>query len=112
MNDPQTHILLESLMTCIASCERCADACLEEHGMEHAHVLRLARDCADICTITARFIGRGSPYAQELLLLCITLCKACEKECRKYDELPTLDCAAACRECHMNCEAYATMAQH
>ena len=112
MNDPQTHILLESLMKCIAACERCADACLEEPGSEHIDVLRLDRDCADLCTITARFIGRGSAYAQDLLLLCTSLCKACEKECRKHDDPLFQECAAACRECRLNCEAYASMAQH
>ena len=112
MNNPRTHDLLESLMKCIAACERCADACLEDPGREHIGVLRLDRDCADSCTITARFVGRGSAYAQDLLMLCMTVCEACEQECSKHHEEQFRECAAACRQCRLNCEAYASVAQH
>ena len=111
MKDATTNALLDHLMKCIAACETCADACLDEPDVQNmANCIRLDRDCADACTMAARFVARDSANADQALQLCIALCKACEKECRSHDHDHCRICAEACHTCHTECEAYAATA--
>ncbi len=113
MKDPKTNELLDTLMKCITACETCADACLDEVNVDHMKgCIRMDRDCADICTITARFIARNSMHAPMMLEQCIALCKACEDECRKHEHAHCLKCADACHECHQRCAAYLSLVAH
>lgn len=110
MKDPETNDLLQSLMKCIVACEHCADACLDEDDPGRLAIcIRLDRDCADLCTLAARMIGRGSAHTPEVLQLCIALCKACGQECARHPHDHCRKCAEVCRDCLQRCEAYAAL---
>lgn len=97
------HVLIK----CITACETCADKCLDEDNVKMmADCIRLDRDCADACTMAARFLARKSKYRRQALELCIQACKDCEKECRKHDHDHCQHCADICHECHKACEDY------
>lgn len=111
MKDPSTNIFLQTLMKCITACEHCANACLDEPDTAMlAECIRLDRDCADICTLTARYIGRGSMRAGDAVRLCADICRKCADECRHHDHAHCRKCAQVCIECHEQCEAY--LAEH
>lgn len=96
-------------MKCIAACETCADACLSEDDPGRmADCIRTDRDCADVCSLTARFVSRNSAFTAQLISNCIDICKACEKECRQHDHDHCQKCAEVCHACHVECEAYAS----
>jgi len=62
----------------IAACELCADACLDEQAIRMmVPCVRLDRDCADICRLTAAFIARGSDHTQYVPRECIEICQEC-----------------------------------
>lgn len=50
---PQQHqTLLDALNACVAACENCAAACLQEEDVRMtARCIALDRDCADICRL-------------------------------------------------------------
>lgn len=107
MKSERTNNLEHVFIKCITACETCMTLCLEE---EHAHhmvaCIQLDRDCADICTLTARFVARNSPHAKHVMRECIEICQACYEECRKHDHEHCQKCAEACLECADACRAW------
>lgn len=102
MNDRTTDKLLLTLMNCIAACEHCASACLTEKDPGRlAGCIRLDHDCAEACTLAARFLARGSEHTAKAMDLCIALCEACAEECGHHDH----DHCRACREACLTCAA-------
>jgi hypothetical protein len=100
----QNQHLLDALNACVAACENCASACLQEEDVKMmAPCIALDRDCSDICAITARFLARGSEHAQHLLQVCAEICKACGDECGQHHHQHCKDCAEACRRCEEAC---------
>ncbi|MDQ2770454.1 MAG: four-helix bundle copper-binding protein [Bacteroidota bacterium] len=98
--------LLDAINACIAACEHCASACLEEQDVAMmARCISLDRDCADICALTARLMARSSEYGVQLLKECSDVCKACGEECEKHAShmVHCQECAAACRRCQQAC---------
>ncbi len=60
----QNQSLLDALNACIAACENCATACLQEQDVKMmARCISLDRDCADICALT-RLGARSAPAAR------------------------------------------------
>ena len=111
MKDQATNDLLDHLMKCIAACETCATACLNEADPAMMkNCILLDRDTADACVMAARFVARDSAHSDEALALCITLCRACEAECRQHDHDHCRACAEACHACHVSCEGYVATA--
>ncbi|WP_426491483.1 four-helix bundle copper-binding protein [Hymenobacter sp. 102] len=91
----QNQSLLDALNACIAACEHCATACLQEDNVKMmARCVLLDRDCADICALTARFTARGSEHAAHLLRECAEICKACADECEKHGAHPSTAASA------------------
>ncbi|WP_210516722.1 four-helix bundle copper-binding protein [Hymenobacter terricola] len=104
----QNQALLNALNACIAACEPCATACLQEEDVKMmARCIGLARDCADVCALTVRLIARGSEHGPHLLRECAEVCKACGDECEKHAaHMPHCrECAEACRRCEEACRA-------
>ena len=100
----QNQSLLYALNACVAACERCASACLQEdHVKMMAPCIALDRDCSDICALVARLLARGSAHAQHLLRECAEICRLCAEECGQHQHQHCQECAAACRRCE---EAY------
>ncbi len=97
--------LIEKLLNCAAACEHCANACLDEHDIKMmVDCIRLDRDCADICRITANYAARDSKNLNEVVRLCAGICRACAEECEKHKHPHCKECAKACRECEEVCK--------
>ncbi|GAB2796689.1 hypothetical protein HNQ93_004378 [Hymenobacter luteus] len=100
----QHQSLLDALNACVAACENCASACLQEDDVKMmAPCIALDRDCADICALTARLLSRGSEHAWHLLRECAEICRLCGEECAKHAHAHCQACAAACRRCEEAC---------
>lgn len=107
MKSEKTNNLMHTLIKCITACEYCATLCLKEPDAGHmARCVMLDRDCADICTLTVRFVARNSEHAKHVMKECIEICKACAEECSKHDNSHCRHCAEICRECATHCEEY------
>jgi hypothetical protein len=95
-----TQSQLDALNACVAACEHCSTACLEEADVQlMARCIALTRDCADVCALTARLVARGSEHAAHLLKACAEICRACAEECARHEHRHCQECAEACRRC-------------
>ena len=95
-----TQSQLDALNACVAACEHCSTACLQEPDVQMmVRCISLTRDCADVCALTARFVARGSEHAAHLLTACAEICRACADECAKHEHRHCQECAEACRRC-------------
>lgn len=105
--------LLDALNACLAACEHCATACLQEEDVKRmVGCIRLDRDCADLCALTARLVARGSEQAQAVLRVCADLCQACAQECEQHAAHMDhcRECAEACRRCEQACQTAMSVA--
>lgn len=108
MNE-QNQSLLQALSACVAACEQCAAACLQENEVKMmARCIQVDRDCADICALTARFVARGSEHTGHLLRGCTEICRACGDECARHPMDHCQACAEACRRCEAACQKATT----
>ena len=115
------HHGTEEMRACIQVCTECYAACLEmarhcldlayrgKHG-EAGHVTMLL-DCAEICQTSANFMLRGSPNHAHTCGACAEICRACERECRRFgDDAAMQWCAEVCQRCAESCARMAAMA--
>jgi hypothetical protein len=91
----------------MAACGACASACelASAHVETNAACLAALRDCADLCAMLMRWIGRESPRCPLLYAACASACEACAAECDRLaadDERCRL-CAIECRRCANEC---------
>ena len=107
MSHEQNKGLLEALANCAAECNHCATACLDEKDLKMlARCIKLDIDCAEICSLTASFVSRGSEHAQHILNECADICEACADECEKHSHMEHCKkCADACRSCADLCHS-------
>lgn len=99
--------ILEKLARCAATCENCMDSCLGEDNVKMmVECIRLDRDCAKICALTASYIASRSAYAQSLVKQCAQICRACAEECVKHEADHCQECARMCRECEEACNSF------
>jgi hypothetical protein len=105
MAHEKNQSLMEALSNCAAGCNHCATACLDEQDVKMlARCIKLDIDCADICLLTASFVGRDSEHANHLLKECAEICEACAEECEKHSHMEHCrKCAEACRHCAEAC---------
>jgi Domain of Unknown Function (DUF326) len=76
MSHEQNRGLLDALTKCAEECNHCAAACLEEQDVKMlARCIKLDIDCAEICSLAASFVARGSEHAQHLLHECAASAK-------------------------------------
>lgn len=101
MAHEQNKQLMDALTNCAAEGNYCATACLDEDDVKMlVKCIRLDMDCADICTLTATLIARGSEHGNHLLKECAEICNACADECEKHTHMEHCkSCAEACRKC-------------
>lgn len=81
--------------------EWCADECLGSEQMEEC--ARLCRDVADVTSLHARFMARGSNYSNYLAQACAEACEACATECERHDATHCQVTAEVLRECAESC---------
>jgi hypothetical protein len=106
MSHQQNKALLDALNNCIAECNHCTTACLDEADVKMlTECIKLDIDCAAICTLTASLIARGSEHGKHLLKECAEVCNACAAACEKHAHMEHCKaCAAACRKCAAACQ--------
>lgn len=110
------HELSHAMRYCIANCTECHNVCREtlthcfETGGAHAepsHV-RLLIDCAEICSISAAFMLRGSPTHKRICGICADICEQCAKDCERFtDDAHMTHCASICHSCASSCREMA-----
>lgn len=110
------HELNHAMRHCIANCTESHSVCTEtithclEVGGAHAessHV-RLLIDCAEICSISAAFMLRGSPTHKRICGICADICEQCAKECERFTEDARMQhCANLCHSCSHSCREMA-----
>ena len=69
--------------------------------------LQLLRDCADVCTLTAKYLARHSSFSKSIAGLCAIICEACGNECARFTDQESQKCAQICLHCAMECRAFA-----
>ncbi|MES2386926.1 MAG: four-helix bundle copper-binding protein [Bacteroidota bacterium] len=101
-NNAELHT---ALINCARACEYCATCCLDEDDLAMlAECIRVDRDCADICTLSATLLARESSLATQLLLLCEEACRLCADNCAQHSHHDHCrECAEACRRCAELC---------
>ena len=97
--------LMNALNDCVAECNHCAAACLEERDVAMlTNCIKLNIDCADVCRLTASLVARGSMHAQHLMKECAEICEACARECEQHDHMEHCRmCAQVCHQCADAC---------
>lgn len=104
---------------CITNCSECAAVCVEtithclSMGGNHASPehIALMQTCADICTVSANAMRRGSPAHTATCGACAEVCRQCADACERMgaDDEAMRRCAEACRRCAESCSAMAAM---
>lgn len=103
---------IEACQRCAVACDHCAAECLEELELKHlVQCTRLARSCADLCSLAVREMSRGSEFAEQACQLCADACEVCASECAKHEMEHCQVCAQACRECTEACRQMTAVAQ-
>ena len=110
------HSIDQHRIDCIQACLDCArlwNTCGDDMiGMPHeteqdlmTRCIRLCRDCADICLLSAQWMGRTSAFAVRMCAWCAEVCELCAGLCEEQAPHQALcgDCAAACRRCAELC---------
>jgi hypothetical protein len=108
MSHQKYAIVIEALNKCAAECNHCFAACLDEENVQMlTNCIKLDIDCAQLCTLTASLLARGSEHGLHLLKECAELCDACAAECEKHSSHHEhcKNCAVACSDCADICQA-------
>jgi hypothetical protein len=107
--------LIYACSECAQACVACADACIAEHvPRRFDRCLRIALDCGDICSTTARILSRQLSPSMTLVAMqvevCASACELCATECEQHaDYCPHCAvCAATCHRCLAACRALMT----
>lgn len=100
--------MISTLYDCIAQCNNCADACLEEQDVKMmVECIRLDRICAAVCQATAIAVSTNSSAdTKSLLKACEDICRQCHKECAKHENDHCRECAEACKRCAEACASF------
>ncbi len=98
--------LMQTIADCIAACNHCADACLnDDNPKAMANCIRTDLDCAAICGAAFNILARDSRGTETLLQLCVEYCERCAVECEMHETDHCQKCAQACRRCMEACMA-------
>lgn len=99
--------LINVLSDCVAHCNYCADACLEEENIKMmVDCIRMDRACAEVCSTTIKLLASGYSDVLGMVGYCYKTCLQCAEECALHDMQHCKDCAKACRACAEACKAY------
>ena len=102
----ENKYIINELNLCIAECNHCFSACLSEKDIEMlARCIKLNRECAEICQLTASILARGSEHTHLFLNVCASICSSCADECERHSHDHCKLCANACRKCANACNA-------
>lgn len=110
----EDHHMSEDMRRCIQLCQDCHALCIQlighclQLGGRHAapdHI-RLLMDCAQMCTITADYMARGSSLHDRTCGLCAEICRLCAESCERVqgNDQMVKQCVEMCRRCAGSCE--------
>jgi hypothetical protein len=96
---------------CIEACIECMNACnysyvssLKEYDLASLRdIIRMDRECADICGFAIEAMTRQSPFVAEICRLCAEICEACAEVSSQNVHMQCQDCIEACRRCAEAC---------
>ena len=109
---PMVQNMKELMQRCIQHCIETANICEQtiqhclQKGGKHADPdhLRLLRDCAESCTMSAGMMSRQSTFQAKHCRLCAEICRACAESCEQFGDDPQMKaCAEACRLSESTC---------
>lgn len=96
----------DTTIRCIEACERCAAECATAGNAEREKCAALARDCADIASLSLSLMSRGSLYADAICAVHAQACEACAQMCAKFTDPCCVECMNACQACAKECGVY------
>jgi len=100
------QMCIQNCIQCSQVCEQVLQHCLEKGGMhsELRHI-RLLQDCSEICSLSAKFMIRGSEFHTRTCGICAEVCLACALDCERMGEDDMMKaCADVCRRCADTCQ--------
>ena len=108
---------------CAKACGKCQIECdknfhhcysLVEGGKkEHAKLMHLSVDCAELCGVAGKLTARQSVLAAVACEACAKACEMCAAECEKFPDSKEMQaCAKECRDCAKSCKEMMKMAGH
>jgi len=102
------HQVLETIQNCESVCEFTEYSILQMKDSSHrSEQLRLLRDCADICTLTAKYIARCSYFEKSIASLCAQICEVCGNHCLQHPDEQSQRCGHTCLNCARECRNFA-----
>ena len=114
MKHQKFNACIEACNACAVACNYCASSCLQEEDVKMmARCIALDIDCAQVCTLAAAAMARGSEHVKAICTLCANICEACGAECAnhaKHGMAHCQACAEACITCANECRQMASMA--
>ena len=112
-HDHEMHLPHEMLVKTIQDCEAICEHMIHHLMMRPDFEMRkrqiaLLHDCADICTLTAKYIARKSIFSKHMANLCAFVCDNCGNECEKFPDMESQHCAHICMNCAKECREFAS----
>lgn len=102
------HSLINTVQHCEITCEHMITMLRHKHDVHmRSRQLGLLHDCADICTLTAKYLGRMSYFSKVIANTCAIICKTCGDECAKFPDAESQHCAQVCHHCARECAEFA-----
>lgn len=100
--------LIETVQECEVTCEHMTTMIIDKHNVHmRKKQLKLLRDCADVCTLMAKFLARYSVFSKSLAKFCAIVCETCGNECKKFPDEESQRCAQICFNCAKECKEFA-----
>ena len=97
---------VDTTVRCIEACERCAVECGTAGDPKQEQCAALARDCADIASLSLALMSRGSRYFADICAVHAKACEACADMCAGFPAVACcVECLKACRACASECRA-------
>lgn len=109
-NNSKHKEFLRILTECAAECDVTFNASLDNARTDAlTRVIKLCRDCANICYTTARFVAADSEHARHLARECADICRSCAEACENNSdkEHECKACGNICRRCEEACNNFA-----
>lgn len=91
---------IKTLLECMSVCFACEKKCVEEGHKETAIA---CSECADICFLAAKALCCKSENQNQLLDICMQICKKCGIACGKMKVEHCQECSKVCTQCAENC---------
>lgn len=95
---------IDACMKCVQICQECLKLCLEETDAKaRENCIKELQDCAEICSLSACFMSRGSRHVKYVANVCESICRRCADTCAAFQDPHCKTCADTCRQCADEC---------